>query len=148
MEREKEGDKWGGAAFLCRFTVAVTAAAETGVCLYSGHRGQDKSHMVQAGHTWPHSDLPPPVSRPRLHQERPKWCKRPHDYYLCNLIQTLPVHKWASLRDIYERAAYQCQNSQPPPPWVRNLWWAGGVGVSTLMHLWLLVTSPVQRASS
>lgn len=51
MEREKEGDKWGGAAFPCCFTVAVTAAAETGVCLYSGHGGQDKSHMVQAGHT-------------------------------------------------------------------------------------------------
>lgn len=62
-QRGKEGGREGedGGAFLRCFTAAVTAAAETGVCLYSGRRGQDKcySHMVQTGHTWPHSDLTP-----------------------------------------------------------------------------------------
>lgn len=49
----REGGRWG--AFLCSRSVAVTAAAETGVCLYSGPPGGEASltwfELVTLGRT-------------------------------------------------------------------------------------------------
>lgn len=106
------------------------------VCLYSGHRGQDKPHMVQAGHTWPHSDLTPAWEDQDFIK---KWRRGSLIYYLCNLIQTLPVHKWAWLKDIYEQSAYQCQNFQQPCFEFRTPRWAVSRGLSTLMRLQHLI---------
>lgn len=96
----REGGRWG--AFLCSRSAAVTAAAETGVCLYSGPPGGEASltwfELVTLGRT-----LTSAAARmerglirkaPSKHTEgRRRWGSTPNgNYYPCTSIRSAPPH--------------------------------------------------------
>lgn len=150
MGREKEGmgggvEEGGGGCIPLLFRCGHHSSSwNRCVSLLGAPRARQASHGSSWSHLttlWPYTCL----RRPRLHKEGPKWRRGSHNYYLCNLIQTLPGFRifMSSLLISVKTFSSPALSSGPPDELSR-----GGSPPWCVSNIWFLVTSAVRGASS